>query len=204
MQIALYNLGKHYNYRWVFKNLSFNFESGYAYAVTGPNGSGKSTLLQIIAGFLIPSEGNVVFFKERQIPPENHFGYLSVAAPYIELIHEYTFSEMIDFHFSLKSYVQGLDKEKLLEATGLVNERDKYLKNFSSGMMQRVKLALALFSNVSLLLLDEPSANLDTKGFDWYKEMILEYKKNRIVLIFSNQYNEYDFCDQVITLQQHL
>lgn len=201
MKVILDKAGKRYNYEWVFRAISFQFQPGNSYAIVGPNGSGKSTLLQIIAGNLSPSEGKVSYFrKEKQMDVENIFNHLSFSAPYLELIEEFSLTEIISFHSQFKPLINSITNEKLIEILGMEKAKDKMLKNFSSGMKQRVKLALAVFSDVPLVLLDEPATNLDEQGMAWYKNLVNDFLKDRLLIISSNQPNEYDFCKERLNL----
>jgi ABC-type multidrug transport system ATPase subunit len=126
---------------------------------------------------------------------------LSIAAPYIELIEEFTLRELIDFHFRFKSYLQGFDKARVLNLLGLASALDKEIKHFSSGMRQRVKLVLACCSDSKLVLLDEPTSNLDSEGEEWYLDLIDRTKLDfRLFIICSNQKKEYEFCDETISI----
>jgi ABC-type multidrug transport system ATPase subunit len=167
MNISLQNIGRRFNKEWIFKGISYQFEQGEKYAVLGPNGSGKSTLLSILLGSLTPSEGTLAYLNPREINVERIYQYISFAAPYIDLIEEFTLQETIAFHFQFKGYADGLDEMGLLSLLGLEKSQDKALKHFSSGMKQRTKLALACCTNSPILLLDEPTSNLDTQGVDW-------------------------------------
>jgi ATPase subunit of ABC transporter with duplicated ATPase domains len=97
--------------------------------------------------------------------------------------------------------LQNRSTTELLEILGLEKHKSKAISQFSSGMKQRVKLALAIFSEVPLLLLDEPSTNLDSQGLSWYLKLIQQYASNRILVICSNDPREYDFCEKKITLE---
>ena len=100
MKITLQNIGRRFNRDWIFKNIDYTFTSGQSYAILGPNGSGKSTLLQILNGSLSPSAGNINYsLNESPLEIETVFKQLSLAAPYLELIEEFTLDEMIGFHF---------------------------------------------------------------------------------------------------------
>lgn len=195
MEITLSNIGRRFNREWIFKGVNFSFAGPGAYAILGRNGSGKSTLLQIIAGNLSPSQGDITaVHNSREINPDELFNYLSIAAPYLELIEEFSLKEMIDFHFKFKPVLASLDSSSIIELLELGHSKNKAIKYFSSGMKQRTKLALAVCSNTPLLLLDEPTANLDTQGIDWYLKLISQYANNRLVLVCSNQEHEYSFC----------
>lgn len=194
MEISLNNAGRRFNREWIFRNLTYQFRQGEQYAILGPNGSGKSTLLSVLLGSLIPSEGEIHYKNPEAVKPENIYQYIGFAAPYLDLIEEFTLQETIDFHFQFKPYMEGLDNAAVLGLLGLEKAQDKALKHFSSGMKQRAKLALACCSDSPILMLDEPTSNLDAQGIDWYLGLIDQFAGNKLVLIGSNQTHEYDFC----------
>ncbi len=195
MQIILENLGRRFNRDWIFRNINYTFSQPEPYAILGINGSGKSTLLQILNGSLSPSAGTICFFyRHKMLAVEQVYKHISLAAPYLELIEEFSLSEMIDFHFQFKKYVDGIDRPKIVELLQMDNSKNKLIRYFSSGMKQRVKLALAFCADTPLLMLDEPTANLDTQGIDWYLQLIEKFAANRLTLICSNQEHEYSFC----------
>ena len=201
MNIKLTNLGKRYNREWVFRNLSFQFDINKHYAITGPNGSGKSTLLQIIAGSAIYNEGEIVYHHlDKTIEPEKIFEKISYAAPYLDLVEEMTLNEFLNFHHKMKSWISPLDTKQIIFLLGLEKSAHKQIRYFSSGMKQRVKLAQAIFSNVPVVLLDEPTTNLDEEGIRLYKTLIENYCKNRLVIISSNDKEEYSFCEEFIDM----
>jgi ABC-type multidrug transport system ATPase subunit len=161
----------------------------------GANGAGKSTILQVISGSLSSSEGTISYSKEGVfLNPEHVFEHLSIVAPYLELIEEFTLRELIDFHFQFKKYRSGLDRSQLIELMDLKRSEHKAIKHFSSGMKQRVKLALAFCSETEMILLDEPVSNLDQQGLEWYLSLVKEFSADRILIICSNQIQEYSFC----------
>jgi ABC-type multidrug transport system ATPase subunit len=202
MKIVLDKIGRRFNREWIFREVNYIFETGNSYAILGANGSGKSTLLQVISGSLTSSEGKVSYFLEdTPLNIENVFPELSLAAPYLELIEEFTLSEHIDFHFQFKRYREGYDKKSVVSLLGLHHSEHKALKNFSSGMKQRVKLALAFCSDTKILLLDEPSSNLDQQGVEWYLSLIEQFSSDRLVIVCSNQQHEYGFCDERINVE---
>ena len=204
MNIKLTNLGKRYNSEWIFRNLSFQFDINRRYAITGPNGSGKSTLLQIIAGSAIYNEGRIVYHHlDKPIQPEKIFKKISFAAPYLDLVEEMTLSEFLNFHHKMKGWISPLDTKQIILLTGLEKSAHKQIRYFSSGMKQRVKLAQAVFSNVPAVLLDEPATNLDEEGIQLYKTLIETYCKNRLVIISSNDKDEYSFCEEFINMQHY-
>jgi ABC-2 type transport system ATP-binding protein len=209
MKISLINAGKRFNREWIFRNIDYTFSSGQAYAITGPNGSGKSTLLQTIGGALLLSEGEIHLSDADQgttptkkVDPitENWHALLSIAAPYLELIEEYTLLEFLRFHQQFKPFRAGMQPEKIIETLHMTAYRDKQIRVFSSGMKQRVRLAQAILSEVPVILLDEPCTNLDQDGVRQYHSLITEYCADRLVIVSSNDPAEYSFCSNILHL----
>lgn len=201
MKIKLSVAGKRFNREWIFRNAGLEFDSDTAYAVTGPNGSGKSTLLQCIGGMLQLSEGQMEFEKNgKTIAPEIAYKEISFCAPYLDVIEEMTLLEFLSFHGEFKNYIQGISMQNIIEEIGLKESAHKQIRFYSSGMKQRVKLAQAIFSDVSIILLDEPCSNLDQKGVDLYHSLIQKYCMDRLVLVCSNDQVEYSFCDKIINI----
>lgn len=204
MKIVLENISRRFNRDWIFKQVNYEFQSGGRYAILGANGSGKSTLLQIIAGSLTPSEGNITYSNQgKSIQIENIYQHIGLAAPYLELIEEFSLTEICDFHFKFKKQFPVINTEALISILGFERTRNKPLRNFSSGMKQRVKLALAICSDTPILLLDEPTANLDKQGILWYLDLIDRFAANRMVIVCSNQEHEYQFCDEFIQVMDY-
>ena len=207
IQINLNNIGKRYNFEWIFRKINFEFTAENNYVILGSNGSGKSTLLQVIAGNLMHSEGEVEFKVQSskfKVDDENRFNHLSYCAPYLDLFEEFTLSESIAFQEKFKPFQQGLDFKKIIELTELEKSKDKQLKYYSSGMKQRVRLALAVLADSPLLLLDEPTSNLDKKAIDWYQKLVTDYSKNRLIIVASNQQEyEYPFCNKQLSIEDY-
>ena len=204
MTITLNNIGRRFNRDWIFRGINHTFTSGESYAILGPNGSGKSTLLQILNGSLSPSIGTIDFeFQEKQIEIDKVFQHLSLAAPYLELIEEFTLSEMVDFHFKFKTYKDGVDKNHLISLLNLPKSEHKLIKYFSSGMKQRLKLILAFCADTPMLMLDEPTSNLDHQGVDWYLSLVEQFATGRLTIICSNQEHEYGFCKQRLSISDY-
>src|SRR6201996_2423726 len=204
MQITLQNIGRRFNREWIFRGIDYTFTGGESYAILGANGSGKSTLLQVLNGSLTPSAGTISYFNnDKPVEAEQIFQYLGLAAPYLELIEEFTLDEMIDFHFKFKPYRPGMDKEQVIELLSLPGSKHKAIKYFSSGMKQRLKLALAFCADTPILMLDEPTSNLDNQGVDWYLSLVQQFAKDRLTVICSNQEHEYSFCKNRLTISDY-
>lgn len=192
MTLSVDNLSKRFNLEWIFRNLSFTFEAGNTYAITGPNGSGKSTLLQVLWGQVPQTSGTLLYKKgTAEIPVQDSYQYISIATPYMDLIEEFTLQEQLKFHFQLKSIRPGVSVNDLLTILYLEHARDKAIGNFSSGMKQRVKLGLALYTQAELVFLDEPGTNLDERAFEWYLAELKKLPEQCVVCIASNNPKEY-------------
>lgn len=201
LSIQTENLGKRFNREWIFRKLSLTFHAGRIYAITGPNGSGKSTLLQILWGQSLPSSGTIQYVSgDILIPPEEVFRRISIATPYMDLIDEFTLEEQIQFHFKFKPIRKGVSLPALIDLMYLENARNKQIGNFSSGMRQRLKLALAFYTESDMVFLDEPGTNLDQRAFSWYVAELQKLPKNALVLIASNNPAEYPQAGQIINI----
>ncbi|MBW6490571.1 MAG: ATP-binding cassette domain-containing protein [Lentimicrobium sp.] len=205
LTISLEKAGKQYNHTWIFSELSAEFQTNTATAILGSNGSGKSTLLQVISSAIMPSSGNLKYnMNGQEVRPEHAFRLMSIAAPYIELIEDFTLTEMVCFHRRMKPLIRNMSTPEFIRASYLSENADKAIKHFSSGMKQRVRLALAILSDTPALLLDEPVTNLDRTGIDWFRELIEKNSSNRIVVISSNSIaDEFDFCKQQIRMEDY-
>jgi ABC-type multidrug transport system ATPase subunit len=201
LQIQLLNIGKRYNRDWIFRHCNCTFQAGKSYAIIGPNGSGKSTLLQTIAGSINPSEGQVFFTVNGQrLAVDDTYKYISLAAPYLEVIEEMTATEFLHFHAAFKPLLPNITIAEIIAIIGLENNADKQIRYYSSGMKQRIKLAQAIFSDTPVLLLDEPCTNLDTTGYQLYQQLITTYCSHKLIIVSSNDLQEYSFCTELILI----
>ncbi|MEO6734155.1 MAG: ATP-binding cassette domain-containing protein [Ferruginibacter sp.] len=199
MQITLTNTGKRYNREWIFRHLDYGFTDGKKYAITGPNGSGKSTLLQVIAGAITHNEGTIrIVHNSKLLPEENLYKHIAIAAPYLELVEEMTANEFLSFHEQFKYFT--CSKEEILDAVSLQKASNKQIRYYSSGMKQRLKLAQAFFCTSPVILLDEPTTNLDADGIALYHQLITDHTSDKLVIISSNDRQEYDFCEEVVEI----
>jgi ABC-type multidrug transport system ATPase subunit len=201
MHITLSDIGKRYNSEWIFRHINYNFISGEKYVLLGGNGSGKSTLLQLIAGNFLPSAGTIEYqYKQTNIPSEQIFKHLTIAAPYLELFEEFSFAELIDLQQEFKPF--QIPKQEILEVSELSHAKNKAIKYFSSGMKQRAKITLAVLADVPLLLLDEPASNLDHKSIQWYEQLINKFALHKTIIVASNkQEAEYTFCKNYLCVE---
>ncbi len=201
MDIQLENVAKKFNKEWIFKNINLSISHQDITAITGPNGSGKSTLLQVIAGSLLQTEGTISYYhSKKEIKGDQIYKYLSLVAPAMSLPEDFTLKEFLNFHFKFKKLKVGFTLDELPTIFNLDSARDKYIKNFSTGMKQRVKLGIAFYADAPMLLLDEPATNLDKAGFNWYLEEIHKVIQEKMIFVCSNRQDEYSFCSNFIDI----
>lgn len=201
MLIDAAGLGKRYQRDWIFRGLTRAFRPGSATAVLGPNGAGKSTLLNTLSGQLLPTEGTLAYvLAGRPVPVEEVPRHLAYAAPYLDLLEELSLLELLRFHIRFKPLRPGVSIEDLVGIMYLEGARQRLVREFSSGMKQRLKLGLALYADAPLLLLDEPTTNLDATGAAWFQEHVRATRAGRTVLLSSNVPAEYAFCDEELVV----
>ncbi|MFN3649333.1 MAG: ATP-binding cassette domain-containing protein [Armatimonadota bacterium] len=190
--LILDHVSKRFGARTVLRNVCAEVRAGEALVVTGHNGSGKSTLLTIIAG-LLGADGGAVRVREegRELEPEELRHRVSLVAPDLTLYPELTALENLEFF----ARVRGLPwsragGEALLERVGLAGRGPDLSGTFSSGMRVRLKYAVALQSDPSVLLLDEPTAMLDVGGARIVEEIIAEQRKRGLLVLATNDPDE--------------
>ena len=199
MRIKLNKVGKRFNKEWIVKNLSLDIPSQSSLSITGANGSGKSTLIKLISAYMEPTSGNVQYFKNKNKWPTESIPYtIGLAAPYLNLIEEFSLKEHLEFHFKFRTTHFTIDE--IIKKSNFQFSIDKKIKDFSSGMKQRLKLALAIYGENQLIVLDEPTSNLDEEGIEWYRSQIQQKMGTCTIIVASNQPREYDFIPYTINL----
>lgn len=188
MRVTLLNVSKHFGREAVIRDLSHAFVPGSRTAILGPNGSGKSTLLQLIAGALTPTSGEVEHEVDGKIiDQENVYRHVAIAAPYLNLYDDLTLRETIENHARFKPLRGAIAAQEVARIAYLDPHWQKPVRNFSSGMKQRLKLALAILSDTPLLLLDEPASNLDAQAVAWFQELLKANVEGRTLVVASNR-----------------
>lgn len=196
MEILATNLSKKFRKEFVIRDFSHQFKAGNSYAITGPNGSGKSTLLQLIAQFTLPNSGKI---EMTGIDPELVYTQITYAAPYVELIEEYTLTEHLAILVKNNYLPSSIDINTLEEYIDLQPGRFKLIKNYSSGMRQKIKLGFALLSERPVLLLDEPTTNFDEQAKQWFFNRLND-QRHKLIIIASNELREIEFCSEKIAI----
>lgn len=205
IKLTVKNLRKVFNRRLVFNNLNFELNSGQSLIITGKNGSGKSTLIKILSGYLTESSGKIEYRLEgKMIDRENFYRIVGLVSPYLVLYEEFSAFE----NLQLISKIRGLkiSEEKIndvLKFVGLFDRRNDFVRTYSSGMKQRIKYASAILHSPSVLLLDEPTSNLDLDGKEIVEKIVFEYRKDKILIVATNESQDFKFGDQIINLDDY-
>ncbi len=181
-------LGKNFKHKRVLDQINLNVPTGKIYCIMGPNGAGKSTLLKIISGIEKPTEG-VVTFKDKNWKRED----LKVIGSLIEeprLFDNLTVEENIKLKLKLHR-IENKNQEQILNTLGFGDHNHEKVKGFSTGMRQRLGIALAFMGNPDLVILDEPTNGLDTFGIHELRELLmLEKKQGKTIIIASHMLSE--------------
>lgn len=211
IEIICKDLSKSFSYKTVFKNLSFKISTKESLSITGRNGSGKSTLIKIISNLLQESKGKISLKEnDSELPKEKWFLKIGLLASYLNLYDELSGFENLDFFYKLKLVSSNLNnnnsKEKLnslLEIVNLYDKRKELVKNYSSGMKQRLKIAFAVMNEPEILLMDEPRTNLDKFGVDIINKIAEEQKEKGILIIATNDEDDKLHCDDSLNIEDY-
>jgi ABC-type sugar transport system ATPase subunit len=186
---------------WNKPNLNFSWDSNiefYGYYQSLNNFFGYDEHVKKMFG---PDNNFITMYGGNA--GDSYYKYISFAAPYMDLIEEFTLAETVQFHARFKPLRNGMKVNDLIEVLKLKKALNKPLKYFSSGMKQRVKLGLALYSEVPLILLDEPTTNLDLEGADWYAEGINHLPATTLLVVASNTPSDYESFDHKIFIKDY-
>ncbi len=209
-KVELTGLIKFFGRRLIFSGINFSFLSGNVYGISGPNGSGKSTLVKIIANLISPTKGEVVHkFSDKPIDEDSIHHFLGFVSPYLFLYDEFSAEENL-IHFAR---IRGMKFNKdysdlLLNELKLYERKDDLVRGYSSGMKQRLKFAFALLHNPKILILDEPTSNLDSEGKEKVYQLISEgpvrqnEEKDKLVIIASNEDADLSLCKEIIEMEK--
>lgn len=195
MHIVLDDIWKRFNSGWIIKGVSLEIQSGQKLALSGSNGSGKSTLLSIISGYLSFTKGKITYkFKDAIVDRDHIYKHMAISAASARLDEEFTAGELFDHYIKFKPFLISNSAE-FLEIADFKKEKNKRIQNFSSGMKQRLGLALAMTMDTPIILLDEPTSFLDADRKSWYKELYLSYCLKKTCVIASNDPADFIDCD---------
>lgn len=196
------NLSKDFNRRSIFREISLELSSPASLAITGKNGAGKSTLSKILAGLLMATKGSVEYRVDGiDVTPDEFKHHIGFVSPYLNLYDEFTALENLQYLSNIRS--NKIDADRIQELLALVNlwhRRNDRVGTFSSGMKQRLKYAFALLHRPEVLLLDEPTSNLDEDGMELVKQIAAQQKTHGLLIVATNDAAEANWCEQQIAV----
>ncbi len=187
------NLSKRFGQRTVFSGINLDLNSGDSVAITGSNGAGKTTLIKLLVRIVRPSSGHVAYLDNGSALDEDALrSRVSFVSPYLNLYDQLSGEENLNFFTSVRGgNITGKEIESLLNKVGLAQRGLDLVATYSTGMKQRLKYALALSNDPKFLFLDEPMSALDDSGKDIVKRIIDEYRNNCIIVLATNEKEEY-------------
>lgn len=203
-RLAARDIGKRFGRRFVFRHVDLDFSAGELVAITGPNGSGKSTLLRILAGLLTPTEGRVDSVWSDGTTVDDLTRRVGFVAPYINVYDSFSATENLAFLARLRRMSEPRSTiAGLLDEVGLSRAADQPVATYSSGMKQRLKLAMAVIHDPAVLMFDEPSSNLDSAGRTVVRTLMESHRdRGRIVLVATNVDDEAALCDRSVNVAE--
>ena len=191
----------------IFENISLTLNAGKVIVITGANGSGKSTFLKLAGQFIQPDSGTInVFEGNNKIDRIDFRRKIAAVAPNMTLYSELTAVENINFFTRLKDIVlTDSEIEHLLRRVNLdLENKNKLVGSFSTGMIQRLKFAILIAVKADVLLLDEPSSNLDEAGKNIILDEIKRAARNgKLILLATNDNDEVEIGNEIISLPLH-
>ena len=202
MDLSIQKLTKAFNHKTIFKDLSFEIRTGSRFAIAGANGSGKSTLIKILSGGTLASSGKINYtLSGKKIDDAKLYRLVHFVAPYNTVIEELSLVELFDLHQRLGLLKNHKDFKSWKALLQYPFVSDQQIKMYSSGMKQRVRLALALLDDRPLILLDEPGSNLDLQGKAWFQSMLGQLSNSQTVIIATNDPVELGYCSERLDLE---
>ncbi|NTV99939.1 MAG: heme ABC exporter ATP-binding protein CcmA [Oscillochloris sp.] len=202
IRLTAHDLAASYGARTVFAGVSLDLCQGEVLVVSGANGSGKSTFLRLLAGLQQPTGGTAVYTYAGQAwAPREATALIGWVAPDLALYRELTARENLQFFAKVRHLrLHNTEIDELLEQIGLGSRGDDRLAAYSSGMAQRLRYAYALIHRPPVLLLDEPTVTLDTRGAEVVDQVIARQRSQGIVVVATNDPRELRYADLLLQL----
>lgn len=197
MKFQAQNISKYFGEKMIFEDINFELSGGQSAAIVGPNGSGKTTLVKIICNLIRPTKGNIVYsVNDTPVGMDNIYKNIGLVSPYLELYEDLTARENLLFFAKLKKVTEAQNRiSELMSQLNLSGRENDQVKTYSSGMRQRLKYVFALLDKPRVLILDEPTSNLDTDGTDRVYQIMEEQKKQNILILATNDSNDLKYGD---------
>lgn len=201
--LQIQDVTKNYQNFVALEHINLEFENGI-YGLLAPNGAGKTTLLKLITTLLFPTEGRILYdgveIRKLDALYREKLGFLPQDFGYYR---EYTPEKYLHYIGVLKGMERKELQDKIgqmLELVGLAEQKNKKMKKFSGGMIQRVGIAQALLNDPQILVLDEPTAGLDPGERMRFRKILTSLSKDKIVLISTHIVSDVEFIANHIVM----
>ena len=203
IEIFFQEIGQHFSKNILYENLNGKLTSGQCTAITGRNGAGKSTLLRTLTGQISPSIGKI-FYKadSRPLSASEFRKYTSFVTQELQFYENMTALENLKLFTGLAGkYILLKDLQQFTDFVHINIQSPEYLSAYSTGMKQRLKIALLLAVNRPVWILDEPSSNLDAAGRQIIQSLLTKGQSSgRTILLATNDEKETLHADKIINL----
>lgn len=201
--LEIRNVTKILNKKKVLDDISYTFDEKTIYGLHGINGSGKTMLLRLIAGLIVPTQGEV-YWNNKKLHEDISFpGNVGIVIENMEMLPQYTARQNLRILSKLKNIANERDIENALKRVGLDEAMDMKVKKYSLGMKQRLNIAQAIFEKQNLILLDEPTNALDAEGVELIYDIVHEEKERGATVIIATHHKEDldNMCDVLISVK---
>ena len=201
--LEIRNVTKILNKKKVLDGISYTFDEKTIYGLHGINGSGKTMLLRLIAGLIVPTQGEV-YWNNKKLHEDISFpGNVGIVIENMEMLPQYTARQNLRILSKLKNIANESDIENALKRVGLDEAVDMKVKKYSLGMKQRLNIAQAIFEKQNLILLDEPTNALDAEGVELIYDIVHEEKERGATVIIATHHKEDldNMCDVLISVK---
>jgi ABC-type multidrug transport system ATPase subunit len=202
LELNLKSISKSYDSKVLFQDLNLELRQGDIIGVCGANGAGKSTFIKCLCGVLSPDSGAIdLIIDSKLIDSDKYYQHVSLASPYLNLYKELTLNETLKLCKTLKKIEPNrVYFEELIYAFKLNDYLNSPLINYSSGMLAKTKLIIALLFQPRIICLDEAFSNFDLESVDTAIKLIKEASKERILVIASNDEKELAIANRMLKL----
>ena len=188
------------------RSVSFRVETGEVFGFLGPNGAGKTTTIKVLTGLIRPTSGSarVLGGPPDSLEVRSRVGFLPEQPYFYDYLKPAELLDIFGRLFGMDRTTRRRRIDELLDLVGLSHAKDRTLRKFSKGMLQRVGLAQALLNDPELLILDEPMSGLDPIGRKEFSDLIASLKRRGKTIFFSSHIlaDIERLCDRVVILHQ--
>jgi ABC-2 type transport system ATP-binding protein len=202
--ISVQNINKKIKRVDILKDFTYEFKSGFIYGLHGRNGSGKTMLLRALSGLIVINSGKILINSKELHKDMSFPDKVGIIIEHTNLLPQYSAFTNLKMLSKIKNIASDEDIRNAILRVGLEPSSKLPVKKFSLGMKQRLSIAQAIFEKPDILILDEPTNAIDTKGIDEIRNILIE-EKERGALIIIASHNQDDLnilCDKILFIEE--